>query len=81
MASRIRGCVEDELRCERDDFALVRLEKRTSVAEAVKSRLFYGTAKPVPFVGRFISQAPAVNEKLPVLAKVTNLKKLIWTGL
>jgi hypothetical protein len=35
----------------------------------------------VPFVGRFISQAPAVNEGLPVMAKVTNLKKLIWTGL
>ena len=35
----------------------------------------------MPFVVRFISQAPAVNERLPVLAKVTNLKKLIWTGL
>jgi hypothetical protein len=34
------------------------------------------TAKPVPFVGRFTSQAPAVKERLPVLAK-----KLIWTGL
>jgi hypothetical protein len=29
----------------------------------------------VPFVVRFIPQAPAVNEKLPVLVKLTSLKK------
>ena len=55
------------------------IEKRTPVAEAVSAAI-YGTANPVPFVGRFISQAPAVNEKLPLLAKVTSLKTLIWTG-
>jgi hypothetical protein len=35
------------------------------------------TAEPVPFVGRFIPQASVVNEKRPVLAKLTNLKRLI----
>ena len=35
---------------ERDDFALIRLEKRTSAAEAVKRTAIYGTAKAVPFV-------------------------------
>jgi hypothetical protein len=45
------------------------------VAEAVKRRLIYGTAKPVPFVGRFISRAPAVNERLPLLTKSDQLEK------
>ena len=54
--------VEDELRRERDDFAPVAREKRTSAAEAVKVRLIYGTAEPVPFVGRFISWALGVTE-------------------
>jgi hypothetical protein len=31
---------------------LVCVEKRTSAAEAVVGRLFYGTAKPVPIVQR-----------------------------
>jgi hypothetical protein len=35
----------------------------------------------VPFVGRFIPQAPAVNEKPPVPAELFQLKSLIWTDL
>jgi hypothetical protein len=39
------------------------------------------TAEPVPFVGRFIPQAPAINEKLNVPAELFKLKRLIWAGL
>jgi hypothetical protein len=42
------SCVEEKLRRERDDFAPVALEKRTSAAEAVKRRLFTARLKPCP---------------------------------
>src|SRR5271156_1688554 len=42
------NCVEEKLRRERDDFAPVALEKRTSAAEAVKDCLFTARLKPCP---------------------------------
>jgi hypothetical protein len=57
--------VEDDIQTrERDDFAL---EVWKSVPRRLKpsSTVIYGTGVPVPFVGGFNPQVPAVNEKSP----------------
>src|SRR5271156_1430964 len=69
------NCVEEKLRRERDDFAPVALEKRTSAAEAVKRRLFTARLKPCPSLdGLFPGLLGA--PKAPALAKLPSLKNL-----
>src|SRR5271156_6653449 len=46
--SRVALATNDELRRERDDFAPVAREKRTSAAEAVQARLFTARLNPCP---------------------------------
>ncbi len=74
------SCVEEKLRRERDDFAPLALEKRTSAAEAVKRRLFTARLKPCPSLDGVFPELLG-SPKGPALSKLASLKNLIWTGL